>query len=112
LPWLASCTRMSTSFSSGCAPIRKWCRWSSGWWRRPAQGGSQAPPLEDAAGSSEVATLLQQLLVVQQQQNERMDTWARELKVVNQLHEFDQEYGTYKKVNNESGIQGRAKQGV
>jgi hypothetical protein len=75
-----------------------------------AQGGATSEgsptPVGEVVGSSEVATLLREMLIVQQQQNERMDTWARELKVVQQLHDFDQEYGTYKKVNNQSGIQG------
>ncbi|WP_022824889.1 helix-turn-helix transcriptional regulator [Hymenobacter norwichensis] len=72
-----------------------------------SEGGSQASPVKDVAVfQGNVATPLEQPIAVQQQQNERIDTWAREFWVVNQLHDFDQDYGTYKKVNNQSGISG------
>ncbi|MBO3270742.1 phage tail tape measure protein [Hymenobacter defluvii] len=63
-----------------------------------------AAPGAVVGGESQLVQLLTELVTVQRQQNDRMDTWARDLKVIQSLYEFDQEYGTYKKVNNESGI--------
>ncbi|MBO0360748.1 hypothetical protein J0X19_22495 [Hymenobacter sp. BT186] len=70
-----------------------------------SDGGSLAP-VDEVSGSGEVATLLQQLIAEQRQTREEMSTWVREFKVVNQLHDFDQDYGTFKKVNNQNGISG------
>ncbi|RYU77674.1 hypothetical protein [Hymenobacter persicinus] len=70
------------------------------------EGGSQVPVGELAgADSGEVVQLLRQLIADNRSNAEKMDTWARELKVVQKLHEFDQEYAAWKKVNN-GGING------
>ncbi|MBC6698864.1 hypothetical protein [Hymenobacter sp. BT190] len=54
--------------------------------------------------SSEMTALLRTLVEGLRRQDERMDTWARELTVVQQLYEFDQAYDTYKKVNQENAV--------
>ncbi|OUJ71984.1 phage tail tape measure protein [Hymenobacter crusticola] len=69
-----------------------------------ATSGDSSAAVAALPASSEVVDLLRQLVANQQQQDARMDAWARELKVVQSLYDFDQDYGTYKKVNNESGI--------
>jgi len=76
-----------------------------------AQGGattqSSPAPVGELAGadSGEVAQLLRQLIADNRSHGEKMDTWARELKVVQQLHELDQAYTDWKKVNS-GGISG------
>ncbi|GAA3954157.1 hypothetical protein [Hymenobacter algoricola] len=61
--------------------------------------------VDEFGSNSPAAALLQQLLAEQREQNERMNTWARELKVINSLHDLDQDYTTFKRVNN-GGIGG------
>lgn len=58
-------------------------------------------------GSDPLVQLLTRLLAVQEQQNERIDNWVNTLQVVNPLYEFDRDYTTYKKVNNQSGIRSK-----
>jgi hypothetical protein len=53
-----------------------------------------------ASSQGNVATLLAQLLAEQQLTRQEMSTWVREFRVVQQLHDFDEQYAIYKKVNN------------
>ncbi|WBA42991.1 phage tail tape measure protein [Hymenobacter canadensis] len=69
------------------------------------EGDSPVPVGAGLAGeSSEVTALLRTLVEGQRRQDERIDTWARELTVVQQMYELDQAYDTYKKVNQQNGV--------
>ncbi|QNE39486.1 hypothetical protein F1C16_07940 [Hymenobacter sp. NBH84] len=63
-----------------------------------------AAPSTVAREQGHLVQLLTDLLTEQRRQNEQMTTWVRELQVVNNLYEFDKDYDTYKKVNQQNGI--------
>ncbi|TGE26894.1 hypothetical protein [Hymenobacter metallicola] len=73
---------------------------------RTSDDGSVVDPVEELPGSGDVVGLLQQLVDGQRRQDERINTWASELRVVQDTIGLSKELDVVKEVQQNNGITG------